>query len=136
MPVIPPIPQGLSATELKYQRVATRAFIEANPMLVELTPRVPVKTKTGTTYDEQPARPAQMMRLVDQTRTFGAEPGKQQAADGVQRRMQYQLLGLHDSAIGLHDVWTDADGIRWEVIDLLPPNGYEQRATVIRYGQG
>lgn len=136
MPEIPVVPEGPESVELKYQRRNTLAFIRANPTMIALVPRNAVKTKTGVVYDEQPPRDAQLMRIVDQTRTFGAEPGKQQAADGVQRRMQYQLLGAHDSTIGLHDVWTDADGIRWEVIDLLPPNGYEQRATVIRYGQG
>lgn len=135
MPVIPPIPQGLSATELAYQRRQTDAFIKANATLVTLTPQTRVKSGSGTKYVPGEPRPAQVMRIIDQTRTFGAEPGSAIGADGRQRKLEYQLLGYWDAVIGLFDFWVDADGIRWEVADLLPTMGYERRAQVMRYGE-
>lgn len=135
MPTIPQEPQGLSPAELRAQKRQTDAFIRANPILLVLTPQTLTKTGSGTKFVPGTPRPAQRMRIIDQTRTFGAEPGTAVGADGKQRKMEYQLLGYHDAVIGLHDFWVDADGIRWEVADLLPDQGYERRAQVMRYGQ-
>lgn len=135
MPVIPQIQQGLSEAELKVQRANTVAFIDANPVLIELVPQTLQKTGTGTKYLPGPKRPAQKVRLIDQTRTFGPDPGTAVGADGKQRKLQFQLLLLWDGEVGLHDFWVDADGIRWEVGDLLPDQGYERRAMVMRYGE-
>lgn len=45
------------------------------------------------------------------------------------------LLGAYDAQIGLYDVWTDTQGNSWQVTDLLPYNGYERRASVIKFGE-
>lgn len=135
MPTIPVIPQGLSPAELKYQRANTRAFIDANPVMVALTPQTLVKTGTGTKYVPGTPRPAQKARIIDQTRTFGPEPGTAVGADGKQRKLEFQLLLEHDGVVGVHDFWLDAEGVRWEVADVLPNQGYEVRAQVMRYGE-
>lgn len=135
MPVIPQITQGLSATELKLNRTNTEAFIDANPTLVTLIPRRREKTGTGTRLVDLAARPTQRMRLIDQTRTYGPEPGSAVGADGKQRKIEYQLLGLWDAEVGLYDYWIDEMGVKYEVVDLLPDMGYERRAQVIRYGE-
>jgi hypothetical protein len=133
--VIPPFAEGRSETELNVQRANTKAFIDANPILLTLYPQELVKTGGGTRYSALPARPAQKARLIDQTRTFGAQPGRLTAGDGAQRIITYQLLMEWDALIARDDYWIDADGIRWNVLDLLPNNGYERRAEVNRHGE-
>lgn len=135
MPIIPQIGQGLSATELEINRRNTEAFINTNPSLISLIPRRMIKTGTGTQYVDDPPRAAQRFRIIDQTRTFGPEPGSLVGADGRQRRIEYQLLGMWDAEVGLLDHWTDVEGVSWQVADLLPDQGYERRAQVVRYGE-
>jgi len=125
----------MEAGELKMHRINTTAFIAANPTSIALVPRTPVKSGTGTRYVEGPPREAQTFRLIDQTRTFGSEPGTVLTLDGKQRKAEYQLLGEYTATIGLHDTWVDIDGIVFEVGNLLPDNGYEIRAQVVRYGE-
>jgi hypothetical protein len=125
----------VDANELAMHRLNTQAFISANPSTIALIPRDRQKTGTGVRWIELAPRPAQVLRLIDQSSTSGPSPGSVRAADGVQRRVTYQLLGTWDAAIGLYDTWVDAQGIRWVVDDLLPDNGYERRAEVTRYGE-
>lgn len=125
----------MQQAELELHRANTVAFIAANYTDLILTPRVRVKTGTGTTYADQPPRAPQRVRLIDQSAVRGPEPGTVLAGDGKQRRVVYQLLGEHTAEFGLYDYWVDAEGIRCEVADLLPFNGYERRARVVRYGE-
>jgi len=133
--VIPPFTEGRSQLELDVNRANTTAFIDANPILLTLIPQEMVKSGGGTRYVALPARPAQKARLVDQTRTFGAQPGQLVAGDGRQAIITYQLILEWDGEIDRHDFWIDSDGIRWNVLDLLPNNGYERRAEVNRHGE-
>lgn len=121
--------------ELSAHRSVTDAFIAANPSTVTLTPRERVKTGSGTKLVEGLARPPQVMRIIDQSSPKGPTPGMVIAGDGKQRKVEYQLLGRWDALVGLYDVFTDPQGIRWEVAEILPDNGYERRAQVIRYGE-
>lgn len=123
-----------SDTELAAQRRITAAYIAANPSSITLIPRKLVKSGTGTTWQDQPPRPAQTFRLIDQSSPSGNQPTAT-TIDGAQRKVQYQLLGAWDTVVGLRDYWIDAEGFRCEVAELLPDNGYEQRAQVVRYGQ-
>lgn len=123
-----------SEIELAAQRRVTAAFIAANPSSIVLTPRLRVKTGTGTTWQDQPPRAAQTFRLIDQSSPSGNQPTAV-SIDGSQRKVTYQLLGAWTTIIGLYDYWIDGDGFRCEVAELLPDNGYEQRAQVVRYGQ-
>lgn len=135
MPVIPQVGVGRSATELRVMRMNTLAFIEADLRLVTLTPQTAQRSGTGTRMVAGAPRPTQKARLVDQTRTFNAFPGKATGSDGTARDMQYQLIMLWDAEIDKNDYWIDADGYRWDVLDVLPDNGYERRAEVRRHGQ-
>lgn len=124
----------MNPTEVKMQRRQTAAYIEANPLEVALIPRVPVKTGTGTTLTDQPPRPLQTFRLIDQSAPTGTQPGTVVGADGRQRKVEFQLLGNYDAQMGKYDYWVDSDGVRLELAELLPDNGYERRAQVVRYG--
>ena len=135
MPVIPQVGVGRSAVELRVQRMNTLFFIEADLRLVTLKTQIEQKSGSGVKMLPGPDRPTQKARLVDQTRTFSAFPGKATGSDGSARDMQYQLILLWDAEIAKNDYWMDADGYRWDVLDLLPDNGYERRAEVRRHGQ-
>lgn len=122
--------------ELEVQRSLTHAFIAANPVDLVLIPRERQMTGTGANLVDLPPRPAQTVRIIDQSSTSGPVPGTVVATDGKQRKVEYQLLGEWDATFGLMDYWVDGKGIRWEVAELLPYNNYEQRGQVVRYGQG
>jgi hypothetical protein len=123
-----------SEAELRLQRKNTDAFIRANPSMIVLTPHTATKTGAGTQMVPGQARAPQRMRVIDQTRTFGAQPGTQTGGDGTQARYDYQLLGYYDATVAKDDRWVDSNGIEWQIKDLLPDNGYERRAQVVRYG--
>lgn len=122
--------------ELAAQRRITKAFIDAHPVQVVLIPRVPTKTGTGTKLVDQTPRSVQTVRLIDQSGGGGTTPGVITTLDGQQRKVEFQMLGTYDADFGLYDYWLDSQGVRLEVAELLPANGYEQRAQVVRYGQG
>lgn len=124
----------MSENELRAQRRVTEAFIAANPSVLVLTPRERVKDANGARLAPGTPRNPQTLRLIDQSSSSGATPGRVETADGVQREIVFVLLGPHDAQIGLHDSWADASGTRYEVVELLPFNGYERRAQVVRYG--
>lgn len=123
-------------SELGLQRVNTEAFIAANPTTLILIPRTELITGTGKQWVSGAPRPAQEVRLIDQSSTRGPQPGLVRAADGVQRRVEYQLVMRWDALLGLYDFWLDSSQIKWEVAEVLPYNGYERRAQVVRYGEG
>lgn len=135
MPVIPVIGEGADPTELEVNRLNTTAFIRANLSLVTLTPRTRARTGDGYAWTEGADRPTQMMRLIDQSSAGGPTLGSVRAPDGRQREIDFHLLGEWDAEVGIYDCWTDESGLRWEVIDLFPRNGYETRAMVARYGE-
>jgi hypothetical protein len=131
MPVIPPVPVGPSAAELAINRLNTQAFIAANPLMLELIPRVMHRTGSGSRWEEKDPRPIQVARLIDQ----GPDGDTQRGDDALQRKDRFQLLLPHDGIVELYDFWVDTSGIRYEVTGLLPSNGYERRAVVTRFGQ-
>jgi hypothetical protein len=126
----------MDPNELRLQKKNTAAFIAAKPTQIILIPRTFANTGNGKRWTDAPAREAQIFRLIDQTRTNGPEPGTVLAVDGKQRKAEFQLLGEVGRTIGLYDYWIDADGIRFEVANLIYDNEYEVRAQVIRYGEG
>lgn len=125
----------MSLAELTIHKRMTKAFIEANYIELALIPRERLNSGSGSRLVDGTQRPVQRLRLIDQTRTFGPEPGTVLAADGKQRKAEFQLLGEHDATIGLYDYWIQ-DGIKYEVANVAPFNGYERRAQVVRYGEG
>ena len=132
MPVIPPAPVGPSAAELAVQRLNTNAFIAANPSMVTLIPRIRHRSGSGTRWEEKDPRPLQVGRLID---GGGAGNPPERGEDALQRKDVFQLLLPWDGEVELNDFWVGADGERYEVSGILPSNGYELRAAVIRFGQ-
>jgi hypothetical protein len=116
--------------EIDLQRRTTERFIAARPSLLSLIPRAEVKSGSGVRWTNLAARASQVCRLIE----VAAGAGPIRTADGSQQQDSFQLLLPWDGSVGRHDYWTDSDGIRWEVTDILPHNGYEIRAEVTRFG--
>jgi hypothetical protein len=120
---------------LALQRLITSQFIKANPSTLALHLGGVTKTASGGTVRSSPSsRPAQVLRLIDQSSAIGSVPGPTQTGQGTSRRSTHQLLGAWNATIGVGDWWLDANGHRFEVVELLPFNGYEVRARVIEHG--
>lgn len=120
-------------TELEMQRRQTKAYIAANPVSINLIPRLRVTTGTGTKLVDQTPRGVQVVRLIDQSATGGPTPGTVASADGKQRKVEFQMLGTFAATFEVLDYWMDGS-TKYEVAELLPYNGYERRAQVVRYG--
>lgn len=119
-------------TELKVNRQNTAAFIDANHAVITLTPRTQTRTGTGGfTWTTGTPRTPQKFHFGE--RVTNAMPTNR-VAGGTQRVEDYTLLGNYNAAIEVGDIFT-LDGADWEVVALQQENGYERRATVIRYGQ-
>lgn len=125
----------MESNEIRLNIKQTKAFIAANPTRLRLIPRLRVNTGSGAKLVDQPPRPEQTFRLIDQTRSFGPEPGTVQTGDGQQRKAEFQLLGEPGVEIGLYDYWIE-EATRYEVANLIYDNPYEVRAQVVRYGEG
>jgi hypothetical protein len=122
-------------TELAVNRRNTLRFIAARPFVLQLVPSISARTETGgTAFSDGPLRSAQTLRLIEQASAYGNSPGLLPAQDGKQRRVRYQLLGGYDATIAVGDHWVDGNGVRFEVVELLPYNGYERRGQVVQYG--
>lgn len=120
--------------ELAVNRRNTLAFIAARPYPVILIPQIRTRTVSGgVLYVPDVPRAQQTLRLIEQASAYGNSPGLLQSSDGKQRRVQFQLLGSFDAEIDVYDYWIAA-GLRYEVAELLPFNGYERRGQVIQYG--
>lgn len=117
--------------EMDLQRRITAEFISTQPVMVTLTPRLKVKTATGGyAWAKQEDRPVQRMRLVESS----GVPAELRSSDGQMRQLEFMLLGEWDAVIGQYDIFEFEPGQWWEVADLYHFNGWERRASVIRYG--
>jgi hypothetical protein len=121
----------IAAGELAVQIANTEAFIAANPSSVVLIPRTKHMTGTGTQFVDGSPRPPQTIRLIDQSTARNTWPGKVQTSDGVERLVDFILLGMPDVIVENDDYWKDSKGTL-EVIQVYPSNQYEVRAAVIR----
>jgi hypothetical protein len=122
-------------SELRAKRRGTTAFIAANPSVLILIPTIRTTSASGgKLVSDGLGRDERVFRVIEQASAYGNSPGLLQSADGRQRRVTYQLLGEWDAEIAVGDHWTNAEGVRMEVVELLPYNGYERRGRVVQYG--
>lgn len=96
--------------EVERQRQMTRAFINADPTVITLTPYVETITAGGgRRLEPGTPRPDQTFKLIPMT--FDQRPTV--TAGGVERIIDYTLLGE----------W-DAEGAVWDRFTLEDPNEY------------
>lgn len=122
----------MDAVEREVHRANTWAFILDRPTSITLTPRTKTTTPSGgSKWDDGEPREAQTMRIIELGMT--TTPQIVRTQDGSQREATFWLLGKHDSTMAAGDRFTDS-GQEWEIGEVLRPNGYEQRAVVVRRG--
>lgn len=128
-----PMPPGFITVELALLREQTIWFIAANSIDLVLIPVVIQRTASGG-YNviNQSPRPPQRMRLI----SMSADQRPTITEDGVEREIDLTLLGRWDAQIDIGDWWRDGEGLLYEVIEMVPYNGYEVRALVTKKGHG
>jgi hypothetical protein len=118
------------AAYVDVQRRQTAAFIADDPTTAAL---IPVTRTTlpngGFTETDGTPRPPQTFKLsllaYDQRPTI--------TVAGVERLMDFHLIGPHDMAIEVGDHWVDEAGTRYEVAALTEGWGYMAKAVVFRH---
>ncbi len=124
----------MNPEELRVNRINTKAFIDADPILVVLRTRVVTRTPSGgTTLAEGVPRNPQWFKLVMQSPAGGSI--EQRTEDGTERQVDYQLIGEWDAQVAIGDWWDDPRDQRWEVKAIIPANHYEVRAVVEAHGK-
>lgn len=130
----PPVSIWSLTEELRVNRVNTTAFIAAEPLTISLQTRGRERTPSGA-YAAPAAseRPPQTFKLIMQSPAGGSI--EQRTEDGTERQVDYILLGEWDAEVEVGDYWDDEFGQRWEVVAMVPRNGYETRAVVEAHGK-
>lgn len=123
----------MDGIELELQKANTKAFIDAKPSVVVLTPRTRERTKSGGfSYVLGTPRAPQTVRVIELGMTSSAPVV--QLTDGSQREQTFWLLGESDAVFAVDDVWSD-DGRDWQITEVVRSNQYEQRAVVVERGR-
>lgn len=135
--ILPSPPNSVADTdvplELQILRDQTEWFIAYKPIDLILTPARPVKTSSGAMQKQNlAARPVQRLRIISmyytQKPTF--------TDDGVEREIDLTLLGPWDAQMDINDWWRDGEGLLYTIVEMVPYNGYEVRALVVKQGHG
>jgi hypothetical protein len=127
------LPDGYINLELAVKRDQTEWFIAANPIWLTLTPTKKQKTGTGGyTEVNLPNRPVQKLRLI----SMSASQKPKITDNGIEREIDLTLLGPWNAQIDIGDWWRDGEGLFYEVLEMVPFNGYEIRALVVKKGHG
>jgi hypothetical protein len=126
----PPFDQPL---ELKVLRRQTKWFIRTDPTTITLIPVRKVKNASaGFTRIDQAPRPPQVFKLI--TLNENAKPTI--VDDGVERLVDFQLLGEWSAQMDVGDYWRDEENQKYEIVELVPTNLYETRGMVVKHGHG
>jgi len=130
----PPGPDPAYTLQLNTQRRLTKAFIDRAPVTLTMTPRSREKTLSGGSrwVDGGAPRAPQVMTLIE-LGTVGGQPEPTRTVDGVERRVEFELLAEFNAQLARFDTFTH-QGKSWEIIDLFYDNGYEIRAMVSARG--
>lgn len=121
--------QGL----LPRMRADTLRFIRMAPMTITL--RKSTKESDGSGGQVVVAdgtRPAQVFTLLEPRNSNYLQ--KLTTAEGTNTTYDFMLLGEWNAVVGLNDEFT-YDGLVYRVENILPNNGYETRAMVLRTGE-
>lgn len=111
-------------------RRMTTAFIAVKPDILILTPRTRVKKPAGGwTWEEEAPREPQTMTMIEHS----GPPQMITTQDGVERKVEFELLGEWDAGMAVGDVFS-YKGRDWEVAELWVHNDYETRGRVVGRG--
>lgn len=115
---------------LETQRKLTAALIADDPTTATLVPVTRVRTASGG-YVEQDGTPRDPQTFKLSLLAYDQRPTITVA--GVERLMDYHLIGPHDMQIGVGDWWTDEQGTKYEVAGFTEGWEYETKAFVFRH---
>lgn len=124
-----PAPE-IDAQYLAMQRSLTQMYIANDPTTIELQPYSQVKTPSGGwSWQAGDLREPQTVKMIllsnDQRPTV--------TVAGVERVIDYHLMGRHDMQIAVGDIWAADDGTMWEVLGFTEGWGYMTKAFVGRH---
>lgn len=120
------------ASELEVQRKLTRDFIARNPVVITLTTQVKQSNGAGGWRKVAGSqRVPQTVTLIPQTGGGGTGPTR--TAEGEADIVDFVLLAEWDALVAEGDSWS-VGPMTYRVEFVFPPNGYETRAGVKRYG--
>lgn len=115
---------------LAAQRQVTAAFIADDPTTAVLVPVARVRTASaGFKEIEGVPRDPQTFKLSELV--YDQRPTLTVA--GVERIIDYHLIGPHDMAIEVGDYWVDSAGTRYDVIGFSEGWDYMVKAQVSRH---
>lgn len=116
---------------LDTQKALTTQYIQYDPTEIVLIPYVDTPSSTGGfTRAEGTPKDPQTFKLIAQA-SFSTRPIVTIA--GVERIIDYVLLGHWESDMEVGDHWTDpVDGALYEVIAIEAGHGYERKGFVTR----
>lgn len=119
--------------EQQLLRDQTEWFIAVKPIWLAVTPVRSQRTPGGgVARVNQPPRPVQKLRLISMS--FTQKPTI--IEDGIEREIDLTLLGPWDAQLDVGDWWRDGEGLHYEIVEMVPYNGYEVRALVVKSGHG
>jgi hypothetical protein len=125
-----PVTPEVVSPYIQIQRGLTTSFINMDPTTASLVPRTRTKTAAGGfTETDGTARDAQTFKMV--LLAYDQRPTVTLA--GVERVIDYHLVGPHDMAIAVGDYWTDAEGTRYDVVGFSEGWGFETKAFISRH---
>ena len=117
---------------LEENKLATKLFIDIAPVTLTLTPRALVDDgEGGKRKVAQTPRAPQVFTLIEPSNS--GQTAMVTTDDGSQDTLEFLLLGEFDAIIGKDDVFT-FEGREYKVEIIMPFNGYERRAGVLRHG--
>lgn len=98
--------------------------------MISLIPTVETTTPGGhKSYVDGTPRAAQAFKLS----LLSADQRPLVTVSGVERRIDYHLIGAHDAVVEVGDHWTDERGTKYEVMAFTDGHDYETKALVYRH---
>lgn len=119
-----------NSVTLEAQRAVTAAFIADDPTTAAFIPVTRVKQPNGG-YQETSGAPRVAQTFKLSLLAYDQRPTVTVA--GVERVIDYHLIGPHTLAIAVGDYWIDSEGTRYDVVGLSEGWEYEVKAFVSRH---
>lgn len=125
-----PAPEPVVSTAyLTAQRAATVAYINDDPTTLVLVPRSRQATPSGGfTYVDGAPRPAQTVKMI----LLNSDQRPRVMVAGVERLIDYHMLGRWDMLVAVGDTWEAEDGTTWEIVGFSEGWDYMTKAHVSR----
>jgi hypothetical protein len=124
----------MTLRHLQANRRLTSAFIRESPHCIELQPYSKHDDDLGGwRYVAESKRPTQRFRLVEAGTPVGAAAISGRGIDGIERSVEYLMIGDHCADVELYDRFLLND-VEYEVVQIWPDNGYEVRVSIISRG--